>query len=195
MIYFKQAKGAIDVEDLFKKGFAEGYFHKTYTDPECTSEQCHFARRSFKDLVEIAQTYFPETTEEQVANALVDKYKCFFCGGIKKWVFFNHGEPGHHPYVSFYANEDHKDLTGISYTEIVALSKGKKALISDDLGKGIYCYNLDQTERIGFFKSKLAAAEFFGVSAGTISNAIYKKNTSLNKEYIFSNESINSLNK
>lgn len=116
---------------------------------------------------------------------MINKYKCFFCGGIQKWVFFNDGKVGHYPYNSIYANEDRKDSTNISYTEIVALSKNRKSLVSDNLGKGVYCYNLDQTEIIGFFKSKLAAAEFFGVSSGTISNAIYKKNTFLNKEYVF----------
>mgnify|MGYP006274754327 CR=1 FL=1 len=90
---------ALDLDTLytfFRRCFdtAEGKFCKTFHDEELTQEECHVARRSFKALVEIAQTYFPNTTEKEVAAFLVKAGKdqdfrmsTLYCPDIKKWVF------------------------------------------------------------------------------------------------------------
>lgn len=68
-----------DLHDLLKTGFSHqpnqlsnnfGKFPETFHNKECTYFQCHAARRSFEDLFDISQTYFPETTEEELAKLL-----------------------------------------------------------------------------------------------------------------------------
>lgn len=86
--------------DFFKRCFSingDGKFCETYNDPEFTSEECHEARRSFKALLEIAQTYYPETTELELAHLLVTAGKdqsfrmsTLYCPDIKKWVFYRY---------------------------------------------------------------------------------------------------------
>ena len=68
---------------------------KTYSDVDCSIEQCEAARyRSFEDILECAQTYFPETTEEDLLKLLLsivivekeNRYQvmCYNCQGILK---------------------------------------------------------------------------------------------------------------
>jgi hypothetical protein len=82
--------------EFFKRCFDihDGKFCETFHDPELTQEECHKARRSFKALVEIAQTYYPNTSEKEVAALLVKAGKdqsfrmsTLYCPDIKKWVF------------------------------------------------------------------------------------------------------------
>lgn len=99
MIYFKEAIGAYNLKDLLKRGFScrrgegEWYsFVKTYSNPQLTREECHEARRSFDDLLEISRTYFPDTTEEELAKTLYELHGeinlyFFFCSDIHKQVF------------------------------------------------------------------------------------------------------------
>lgn len=81
-----------DITEIITFGYDGGYiyFKPTYSDPECTKLQCHQARRSFSDLLELCQTYFPETTKEQLAYVLLNKVEnlnVFFCNDIRKFVF------------------------------------------------------------------------------------------------------------
>ena len=98
--------------NLLKSGAA------TYFDERCTFEQCDINRyRSFEDIMELATTYFPETTIKDLVSALVtttiikDKtYYGYFvvCGTIRRITF------------SFYHSRndvtgDHK-FSGLKYT-------------------------------------------------------------------------------
>jgi len=50
--------------------YATGFFVPTYKNPACTIQQCHSARRSFKDLLTIVNTYY-EVSIEELANYLL----------------------------------------------------------------------------------------------------------------------------
>ena len=93
-IYFKQKPGKRrGIKSLLKMGFNNFHFKKTYTDIECTKEECHPARRSFGDLLLICRTYFPNTTEQQLAKTLRELSKeigirVSYCSTIDKIVFY-----------------------------------------------------------------------------------------------------------
>lgn len=96
-IYFKITNEELekikDIKDLilYHKSLSPiGYFNTTYFDKECTKQQCHSARRSFYDLLDICKTYFPKTTEEELAHFLVNEQNisCFYCRDIQKVVFY-----------------------------------------------------------------------------------------------------------
>ena len=123
MIYFNVKLEETDtIYELLKKGFESNYgmFLTTYTekpqevphdeinrdefeDDDCYYDkivQCRPANRSFLDLVEICQTYFPETTENEVKKALIracedENFKLYtiFCDDIEEWVFFKATSP------------------------------------------------------------------------------------------------------
>lgn len=99
-IYLKTDKKFKSVQDLLEYGFisrfnAHGYFVITYSDPECTIIQCSAYRRSFEDLLAIAKTYFPSTTEVRLMNVLKKmlngQLKFYRCSSIKKIVFHKSG--------------------------------------------------------------------------------------------------------
>jgi hypothetical protein len=87
-IYFhggEQAKNVTELITLFRKN---SYFHKTYSDKELQVVECHGQRRSFEDLLAIANTYFEGTSEEELMQALIDNdVRYYFCGDINKIVF------------------------------------------------------------------------------------------------------------
>lgn len=94
MIYIKNPI-TTSLEDLLCGGWPghNQNFVETYKDEECTDTQCGRARRSFEDLLEISRTYFPETTEIELAKTLQElgnKYNLIatFCGDINKIVFW-----------------------------------------------------------------------------------------------------------
>lgn len=70
-----------------------GYANFTYRDKGLTILQCYGLRRSFEDLLEICQTYFPSTTEEDLMKELLDStyLKWSKCGDINKIVFYEFG--------------------------------------------------------------------------------------------------------
>lgn len=99
-IYLKipEGKKFRSIEELLMYGFSEvrgdiKYFVTTYLDKECTVQQCHNeASRSFEDLLEICQTYFPSTTKKRLAQMMYrtferTKFSPTFCGDIDKVVF------------------------------------------------------------------------------------------------------------
>lgn len=96
MIYIKNPN-TNSLFDLINDGFSVlswdntgKRFVATYSDEECSYEECHEARRSFYDLLEIARTYFPNTTEKELAEAIskLENITCFICCDIEKYVFF-----------------------------------------------------------------------------------------------------------
>lgn len=104
-IYLKISKDAAinNIYDLILYGYYGNNgesiysykFHRTYKDKECTIEECHPARRSFEDLLKICKTYFPNTTEVELALTLeklrIDKkISCLYCNTINKLVFISH---------------------------------------------------------------------------------------------------------
>lgn len=92
MIFLNTTIQFQNVKELLDFGFGSSdRFCKTYYDRKCQEEQCDSARRSFGDLLEICQTYFPETTKEEVAFALlsVNEITSFHCTTIGKLVFLS----------------------------------------------------------------------------------------------------------
>lgn len=89
-IYFKGGNESTDLDNLLRLLFSHnGYSVATYFDKECTDMQCyHGSRRSFEDLLCIANTYYPETSEEDLMRALVNiEINYYFCSDIHKIVF------------------------------------------------------------------------------------------------------------
>lgn len=94
MIYLKNLPNDIlNIEDLLSYGFTNYQFAPTFYDKECTLLQCRSANRSFEDLLEICKTYFPNTTEVDLAKTLFNLNKkirlhSLFCIDINKVVFY-----------------------------------------------------------------------------------------------------------
>lgn len=94
-IYFDGGNKHKDLLSLLNDGYTgQSYslFKRTFSNAELTTEQCHIARRSFGDLLLIARTYFPETSEGELAYLLlykVNKMSCFICPNIDKIVFIS----------------------------------------------------------------------------------------------------------
>lgn len=86
-IYFKNADTST-LEKLLKSFYINEYARPTYTDEKCMNVECAAKRRSFEDLYSISKTYFPETTEEQLLQALINIDILFYhCSTINKLVF------------------------------------------------------------------------------------------------------------
>lgn len=97
MIYLKEPN-TNSLKDLISKGFCKigGRFVETYHDEDCNIRQCREANRSFEDLLEISQTYFPETTPKILIDTLQEIHNtegglvCMFCSDIDKPVFYKY---------------------------------------------------------------------------------------------------------
>lgn len=64
------------------------FANPTYLDIECTVVECTGSRRSFEDLLVLANTYFPGTTEEDLMKAIIEvNLGYLYCPDIKKIVF------------------------------------------------------------------------------------------------------------
>jgi len=126
-----------NIEELIAKGFKEsgqGYnFAETFINAECTEVECKPARRSFLALVEICQTYFPETTQEDVAKVLVELIQgkensflaCGFCGNINKVVFCRQYSEFIKPGISSWGMTNassREGQDGISFNQILKLA-------------------------------------------------------------------------
>jgi hypothetical protein len=140
-IYFKggDSPDITNIEELIKNGFygtsyfLSHQFEQTYFDSEYKELECKAARRSFTALVEICQTYFPETTEEDVAKVLVklisgkeDSYlACGFCSTINKVVFCKQYSEFLKPGISSWGNINattREGEDGISFNQILKLA-------------------------------------------------------------------------
>jgi hypothetical protein len=116
-IYFKRGKESQNLDDLLSLLFnSNGYSRETYYDEEFTSIQCYAgSRRSFEDLLCIANTYYPETTEEQLMQAIVNvDLAYYYCSDINKIVFHYAGshKPSLHGFeIEKWANVSYKTNT------------------------------------------------------------------------------------
>lgn len=122
-----------NIKDLFFSQKSTQYpfvlFKETYFDKECTKRQCHCARRSFYDLLDICKTYFPKTTEEELAHLLVNEENLcsFYCSDIQKVVFCLSSK---NPYrFNRCGNKYHIEYVGkdqLCYNDIIEISKNYK---------------------------------------------------------------------
>ena len=89
MIYFKGGDKFRTLYTLMKH-YLNYYNPTTYSDPECTVQQCYsFRRRSFEALLELARTYFPETTDEELIKT-ISRVSDFFIKKGKKRVWIHY---------------------------------------------------------------------------------------------------------
>lgn len=125
MIYFKGADTAHNIKELLENGFYKNtLFQATYKDPEYRILQCKVARRSFPDLLEICRTYFPKTTESDLARLLSIDYNSFYCKDIGRLVFLNEKTYCKIAYsfdsrMSTLYDENFEDSQGNSYNKIL----------------------------------------------------------------------------
>ncbi len=91
-IYFKNPNTENLNELLLSLYEYNGYSSPTYHDEKFIEIQCQGHRRSFEDLLAIANTYFPKTTEKELLKSLIEiKMKFYFCNVIRKLVFHFNG--------------------------------------------------------------------------------------------------------
>jgi hypothetical protein len=96
-IYFKGAENEKTLEDLIKKIYKNLHFPITYSNKALTTIQCRSgAARSFGDLRRLALTYFPNSTEQELAKIIYQLNKeqglfPTFCLTVRKMVF-NRGQ-------------------------------------------------------------------------------------------------------
>lgn len=127
MIYFKEAQGN-NITELLNSGF-NNFFCETFSDKECTEQQCKIARRSFNDLLLICLTYFPKTTKEELAYVLlnnISRLVCFYCPNIDKLVFLKEGADKPFYFdkrVYSECDEEYVDCTGVCFNNILNWSK------------------------------------------------------------------------
>lgn len=91
-LYIRDGNTFTTLAHLMSRGFSQsswGYFATTFLNANCTEQEDKQRRRSFDDLLVIARTYFPETTEEELAKVLTTTkgLRALFCNDIKKIVF------------------------------------------------------------------------------------------------------------
>lgn len=93
-IYFKDAEHCLTLEDLIAELFScNGYAVETFKNEELTFTDCKSeSRRSFEDLMCIANTYFENTSEEDLMKVIHDiGLKYYYCSDINKIVFHFNG--------------------------------------------------------------------------------------------------------
>lgn len=128
-IYLKNPvtdKGLLSfLEDGFSAQYGKWFkFKETYYDELCTELECKAARRSFLDLLEICQTYLPDTTDIKLAKALfeLENMFCFICNDIGKLVF-QIDRNRRHNYGITSSYPDLKGVDGYSFKMIENLTK------------------------------------------------------------------------
>jgi hypothetical protein len=123
MIYFKEAEGSTTLLELLNRGFSGplNLFVETFLDPEYSVIQTNaFKRRSFSDLLEIARTYFPDTTEKELMLALKEaKTIAVFCGEVKKVTFKKNTHGG--DFTAGTVNQDEVGLDGYTLNYLLNL--------------------------------------------------------------------------
>lgn len=95
----------------------------TYNRPEPTIANCYASRRSFGDICDIVNTYFPGTSEKVVAKIMVellddDVITGWYCLDVNKWVYFSYD--GVKTYDEDYRDEEGND---ISYNDMLKLAE------------------------------------------------------------------------
>ena len=86
-------KTPIDLLNILYNSEISFYTYKTtYYDEECLNVQCRKStRRSFNDLIDLCQTYFPNISNDEVLESMLDAdiNNFYYCEDIKKIVFHN----------------------------------------------------------------------------------------------------------
>jgi hypothetical protein len=143
MIYFNvKLEEGDTVYELLQKGFVGNYgmfittFNQEpnpdYDEDDYTHDsiQCYNANRSFLDLLEICQTYFPESTENDLKKALIrgcedENFKLYtiFCDDIEEWVFFKGTSPYDHITRMINSTLEPKGLTARNRLEAIGISR------------------------------------------------------------------------
>lgn len=133
-IYFKTRKkpeNIKDIKELLKSGYTKtqyGGFKKTFKNPELTIPECHSARRSFGDLLYICRTYFPKTTEKELAKTIFELNQeiglgASICGTIQKTVFVRRAASS--PIDIYVCNKAYRGKGKYSLDDIQKLSQSK----------------------------------------------------------------------
>lgn len=109
-IYFPESEGCKSLEELLNQLFSYSdnlYSVATYCDKDFFEIQClERTRRSFEDLMCIANTYFPGTTEVELMEAMYNiKLKFYSCYDIKKIVFHRAGGANISLYDNLFSGE------------------------------------------------------------------------------------------
>ena len=93
-LYYKGAEDAKTLKSLIKNAFLHGSgFPQTFTNKKYEGNQCRAgANRSFGDLFRLSRTYFPKTTQEELAKLIFElgreiKLYAQFCHTVNKVVF------------------------------------------------------------------------------------------------------------
>lgn len=135
MIYLPNTTGEektfLDILNLlYDKRISNYTITKTFSDKECTLIECtEFRRRSLQALIEIARTYFPEITLEEIFKAIYEKRLDYYiCGDIKRLVF-------HHVH--------HKLFKDIKTLDLDFNDLNSKVI--DDLQEFLFDYNSKKT--------------------------------------------------
>jgi hypothetical protein len=102
-IYLKVPKNTVfeDIKALIIFGYTYNgtHFVATYKESECITLECKPANRSFEDLLEICQTYFPNSTDVDLANTLYELNQTplnltyVYCADIHKSVYYLESSP------------------------------------------------------------------------------------------------------
>lgn len=93
MLYIKEGEKAKTIKELLDILFKlDKWYYSTattYYDKNFTEIQCEAQRRSFADIYEICQTYFPKVSKEEVAYNLLNEIKtnAFYCTDVSRIVF------------------------------------------------------------------------------------------------------------
>lgn len=135
-----------NIKELITWGYVNGPsgsgFVKTYFDKACTKQQCHSARRSFEDLLDICRTYFPRTGKKQLALTLHSLFTqqlgtmnvmAFYCSNIHKVVFFKYRLPAE--------PRSWETAHTLKYTNYFDRSLYSGATPPQKKGVGKYCFN------------------------------------------------------
>lgn len=124
MNYIKNPDTTSPLQLLTK--FFSTYSLNTYSTPSLSVGNCYAIRRSFSDICDIVNTYFPKTSREDVAKIMVELWKNkiitgWYCTDINKWVYFKYEG------VQTY-DEDCRDEEGndISYNDMLKLAEKLK---------------------------------------------------------------------
>lgn len=129
MLYFNLDRPKKDLTELLCYGFSNtiyGFFMPTFKDVDLTILDYKSGRRSFYDLYEIATTYFPLTTEAELAYILINKLylRAFICPNINKIVFVQDSSKKTCEWTPMDNKDpDDKDGTNLSFSDILQLAK------------------------------------------------------------------------
>lgn len=130
-LYYKGAENAKTLKSLIKNAFLHGSgFPQTFTNKRYEGNQCRAgANRSFGDLLRLSRTYFPNTTQIELAKLIFElskeiKIYAQFCHTVNKVVFrksYDYQNISLEQYIDVY--EDKVGVDKYSFNMIKKLAK------------------------------------------------------------------------